>query len=382
MRYTCAIYRYHVRVGRRAFGNLRKLPSGRWQASYWHEGRRHVAPETFATKTDAQAWLSTQQADIVRGSWTERPTAKITFADYSASWLARQAHLRPRTEELYRFLLRRHVLPTFGPLYVSAVTTKDVVDWHRKLVATVPGTAPKCFRLLRQVLGAAVDEGFLAKSPAVIKGASQEARRDEAIPTADDLRRLAEAVDPRYRAMVWLAGACGLRFGELAALRRDRIDLGHREVRVTETVTELVGGEPFVGPPKTEGGRRTVAIPSAIAPLIEEHLANLGPEGDALVFPAPEGGYLRRQNFRKRVWQPALKATGLSFRFHDLRHAAMTIAAASGATVADLMARAGHASPRAALIYQHASRQRDHLIADAMNELISAGTETSAPVPS
>ncbi len=358
-------------VARRGFGNLRKLPSGRWQASYWHDGRRHVAPATFGTKTDAQAWLATQQADIVRGAWTERPSGKVTFADYSASWMGRQSHLRPRTDELYRFLLQRHLLPTFGPMNVSAITGNDVLEWHRHLVASVPGTAPKCFRLLRQVLGAAVDDGFLAKSPAVIKGASQEARRREVIPTAQQVRLLAESVDPRYRAMVWLAGACGLRFGELAALRPERVDMIRREVHVVETVTEVAGGEPFVGPPKTEAGRRTVSIPSSIMPPLAEHLQRTDIDLRTLLFPAPEGGYLRRQNFRKRIWQPALAATGLEFRFHDLRHAAMTIAAASGATVADLMARAGHSSPRAALIYQHASRERDQLVADAMNKLLA-----------
>ena len=137
-------------------------------------------------------------------------------------------------------------------------------------------------------------------------------------------------------------------------------------MRVAETVTELVGGERFVGPPKTESSRRTVAIPPAIVPFIEEHLASIGAEPAALLFSAPEGDYLQRHNFRQRVWLPALRATGLNYRFHDLRHVAMTLAAASGATIADLMARAGHSSPRAAMIYQHASRERDRAIAEAM----------------
>jgi integrase len=73
-----------------------------------------------------------------------------------------------------------------------------------------------------------------------------------------------------------------------------------------------------------------VAIPPNIVPAIEAHLASVGPGPEALVFPAPEGGYLSRNSFRKRVWLPALAATGLAFRFHDLRHSALTWAAASG----------------------------------------------------
>ena len=364
-------------MARRHFGSVRKLPSRRWQASYWHDGRRHVATETFRAKGDALAWLATKEADIVRGTWVAPPTGKVTFGDYSLTWLQRQGHLRPRTRELYEFLLRKHIDPTFGPRSLTAIANSEVVAWYRGLGARVPGTAPKCFRLLRQIMAAAVADGYLVKSPVVIKGASREHVEEQAIPTPAEVDALAEAVDPRYRAMIWLAGACGLRFGELAALRRDRIDLLHKEVRVAETITELVGGERFAGPPKTESGRRTVAIPSSIVPIVSEHLEMIAPEPDTLLFPAPEGGYLQRHNFRQRVWVPALTATGLSYRFHDLRHSAMTLAAASGATVADLMARAGHSSPRAALIYQHASRERDHAIAEVMAKALAKPSKVS-----
>ncbi len=354
------------RVGRRHFGSVRKLPSGRYQAGYWHEGWRHVAPETFKTKADAQAWLATHEADIVRGSWAAPARGKVTFGEYAQAWFDKQVHLRPRTRELYAYLLRAHIEPTFGDKALSAIVNSEVVAWHRGLTAKVPGTAPKCYRLLRQIIATAVADGYLVKSPAAVKGASRERVHEQAIPTVAEVRTLVGAVDPRYRAMIWLAGGCGLRFGELAALRRDRIDLLHREVRVAETVTEMAGGERFVGPPKTESSRRTVAIPPTIVPFIEEHLASVGAGPGAILFPAPEGGYLQRHNFRQRVWLPALRATGLSYRFHDLRHVAMTLAAASGATIADLMARAGHSSPRAAMVYQHANRERDRAIAEAM----------------
>jgi integrase len=231
--------------------------------------------------------------------------------------------------------------------------------------------------LLRQIMAAAVADGYLVKWPVVIKGASREHVEEHAIPTPAEVYALAEVVDPRHRAMIWLAGACGLRFGELAALRRDRVDMLHKEVRVAETITEVVGGERFAGPPKTESGRRTVAIPSSIVPIVSGHLEMIGPQADTLLFPAPEGGYLQRHNFRQRAWVPALTATGLSYRSHDLRHSAMTLAAASGATVADLMARAGDSSPRAALIYQHASRERDHAIAEVMAKALANPSKVS-----
>lgn len=363
-------------MARRHFGSVRKLPSGRYQASYWYEGRRHLASTTFRSKADAQVWLSTKEADIARGVWVAPRAGKAPFAQYASAWLDLQGHLRPRTRELYEYLLRCHLLPAFGERYLSSIVNSEVVSWHRALSAEVPGTAPKCFRLFRQIMATAVEDGYIVRSPVVIKGASQERVKEQMIPTIDEVHALAEAVDPCYRAMVWLAGGCGLRFGELAALRRDRVDLLHKEVRVAETVTELANGERFAGPPKTEAGRRTVAIPSTLVPVVEEHLSRVGPERDSLLFPAPGGGYLQRNNFRSRVWLPALEATGLSYRFHDLRHVAMTLAAASGATIADLMARAGHSSPRAALVYQHASRERDHAIAEVMAGALIRASKT------
>lgn len=147
--------------------------------------------------------------------------------------------------------------------------------------------------------------------------------------------------------MVLPAAWCSLRFGELAALTRRRIDPIHGVVEVHETLTETANGLRQLGPPKTKAGRRTVTVPPHVLPEVTEHLAKyVGPGLDALVFPAPDGkGYLRRSNFTRRVWKPATKAVGVSLHFHDLRHSGLTWTAATGATLAELMRRAGHASP-------------------------------------
>ena len=104
-------------------GVVRKLPSGRWQASDWHEGDRHVARETFAAKTDALIFLSSKETDILRGEWVDPSAGKITFAEFASLWLANQSHLRPRTLELYRYLLGSHITPTFGQRQLSAIRT-------------------------------------------------------------------------------------------------------------------------------------------------------------------------------------------------------------------------------------------------------------------
>ena len=143
-----------------------------------------------------------------------------------------------------------------------------------------------------------------------------------------EIERLAGLIDPRYRALVLTAGYTGARFGELAALRigREGLDLLRKRMTIRATLTE-VRGHLEVGPPKTKAANRSVSLPRFIVDELAHHLENHG--GDH-VFTSPDGKALRRNNFRRRVWLPAVKAAGLDgVRFHDLRHshAAMLIAA-------------------------------------------------------
>jgi len=116
----------------------------------------------------------------------------------------------------------------------------------------LPGTAPKAYRLLAQIMKAAAQDGAIVRSPVAVKGAAKE-EHERAVATVAEVGALSEAVPERHKAMVLLAAWCALRFGELAALRRDRIDLLHGGIRVAETLTELATGERFAGPPKTAG---------------------------------------------------------------------------------------------------------------------------------
>jgi integrase len=156
---------------------------------------------------------------------------------------------------------------------------------------------------------------------------------------------LAQAIHPRFRALVLVAAYAGLRWGELVGLRVKRVDLLHQRITVAEQATEIDGHFTW-GPPKTEAGRRTVTLPAVAAAALAEHLATYsqpGPEG--LVFTSTEGGLLRRSNFNRRVWRPATRAAGLEgLRFHDLRHTSATLSIAAGASTRELMARMGHSS--------------------------------------
>lgn len=152
-------------------------------------------------------------------------------------------------------------------------------------------------------------------------------------------------------------------------MQRRRLDLC--EVRVDRSTAELDDGRLIEAGPKSHAGIRTVAFPKDIVPELRDHLERFAdPDPRGLVFIGSKGGRLRRSNFRK-FWHRARGAVGLpELHFHDLRHTGNTMAAAQGATLRELMERMGHSSPRAALIYLHATRERDERIAAGMGKLL------------
>ncbi len=355
--------------GRRRFGAVRRLPSGRWQARYRRPdtGRYESAQQTFATKTDAARFLATVEADLVRGVWHDPSGGEVLVLDVAERWYATKLHLRETTKHIYRTQLDVHILPTFGERAVGTVTTLDVQAWIADRHANTrmgPNSVAKAYKLLRAVMESAVDAGLISRNPCRVKGAGTERLPEMRCASVEEVTALAQAVEPRWQALILLAAYSGLRWGELAGLRRRHLDPLHKTVRVVEQCTE-VNGRFVWGQPKSSAGTRTVALPSFLIDILTEHLARFSAPGlDRLVFVTPDGTPLRRENFRKRVWLPACRANGLEgLRFHDLRHTNATLAAASGAPLRALMARLGHASAAAAIRYQHAVAGQDEAIA-------------------
>ena len=174
-------------------------------------------------------------------------------------------------------------------------------------------TVAKAYRLLKAILNTAVDDGLIRRNPCRVKGAGQEKSAERPVLTVSQVFALADATDKRYRALVLLAVFTSLRWGELAALRRSDIDIQARTVRIARQLNERDGGGFAFGPPKSEAGRRIVALPELITPDLAAHVVTYArPGDDGLVFTSPAGGPLRHTNFRRRFWVPALAAAGLA----------------------------------------------------------------------
>jgi integrase len=371
-----------------AFGTIRKLPSGRYQARYWHLGKQVSGGTTFPTKADAKAWLAGVETDLRRGAYIEPSAGTIRFEQYAAEWLEDRA-LRPRTRETYESQLK-HILDWFGRAPLREIGPTDVREWHGQMLrlGLSENTVAKVYRMFRTIMTTAVDDGLLRSNPVSIRGAARESTVERPLLTWDDVARLADAIDPRYRAFVWTAAASGLRFGELTGLDRSRVDLQARKIRVDRALGFVRSEGPSLGPPKSDAAYRSVAIPEQICDLLEEHMAEYSNAGKTgLVFTSVKGSPLLNRYFAP-AWERAKREAGIEagVRFHDLRHLAGTTAASTGASLREVMARMGHASSDASLRYLKASESRDRKIADDLGAYIesvqrpSPTTSATSPV--
>ena len=394
-----------------------------------------TGPETYGRKGDADRALVLIEAQMSAGEWSDPERGKVKLGDYATAWIVERPGLRPRTMDLYRWLLRKHIEPHLGGVPVGKLSTKMVREWRAKLLANGASVsiAAKAYRLLRAVLTTAVeDDKILPHNPCRIRGAGSEDAGERPVLTVAQVfelagqagrrpignirklpsggyrlrfarhgemrtspeiygtRREAERAlwkmgndgradishDRRFYALVLLATFGSLRWGEATALRRCDLDLEAGAVKVRAAYVERSTGEMLLGPPKSKAGRRVVGIPVAIIPALQEHLSIFAKdEPGALVFPGAKGGPLRRGNFNKlSAWPQAAESIGLpGLHFHDLRHTGNHLAAQSGAGLKDLMARMGHDSERAALIYQHEVRGADKAITNAIDTQVQAG---------
>ncbi|MEU3163769.1 tyrosine-type recombinase/integrase [Streptosporangium sp. NPDC006930] len=420
--------------GHRRFGNVRKLPSGRFQIRYpGPDGRMRTGSDTYDRKGDAERALSLVEAQIIKGEWTDPDRGKIKLQDYAETWISQRAGLRPRTVDLYRWLLKKHITSYLGGVQLGKLSTAMIRQWRADLLGNGVSVsmAAKAYRLLRAVLMTAAEEDhIISRNPCRIRGAGDEHAQERPVLTVAQVFELADLVgrrpvgnvrklkdnayrlrfqrhgemrthpevfttradaeralwkmgtdgradcthDRRFHALVLLTTFASLRWGEVSALRRSDIDLDAGTVRIRAAFVERSTGELVLGQPKSKAGRRVVGIPQGVISVLREHLATYVQEDPgALVFPGAKGGPLRRSGFNTRTrWVDVVREMGLpGLHLHDLRHTGNMLAAESGAGLKDLMARMGHDNVRAAMIYQHAVRGADRTITDAIDRQIS-----------
>lgn len=317
-----------------------------WRARYLGADGRQRS-RSFERKVDAERWLRDELAKIDRGLWVDPSAGDVTFAEWSEGWLE-GLDLKPSTRANYESNLRSRILPHFGAIPISRITPGGVRLWVTELCGA--GLSAASVRQARQILHAALEvavmDGILPRNAVDPVSPPSVRPRRQLFLTEAELESLAEAAEQRQETMgslVLLLGWSGLRWGEAAALRGRRVDVNRRRIQVVEAVAE-VGGRLEWGTPKTHDGR-TVILPRFVVDALPIS------EPDGLVFTAPKGGALRTSNFRRDVWHPACKTSGMpeGLLVHDLRDTAASLMIASGASIKAVQRALGHASAKMTL---------------------------------
>jgi integrase len=428
------------KTGARGFGRVRKLPSGRWQAFYGDpSGKtrlsktgnvtpiRHAAPHTFVTKLDAEAWLTDERRLISAGTWispalrellkAEKAQSMPTFDDYATEWLrdrkVKGRPLSPRTRDHYTRLLEDYLSPALGELKLDQINHVIVNRWYddftpktkRHQGRKTDGSTTKAhtYSIGRAILNTAIAAGGPIAgqpNPFAIRGAGQSPdNKREEVATAAELEIMLDTIRPGWRTIILIGLWTGLRYGEIAELRRGDVDLPKRVLRIRRAVSRSKSAGVHAKDTKSAAGKRNQRIPEAIAADIEKHLKDhVKASPDALLFPGRAGLHLSPATFYGRApvygkgrqakgkpeekiiregdngWYHARTEAGHpALHFHDLRATGATLLAGAGASIAEVQAFLGDSTPAAAMRYVRAAQSRMDMLTDKLSQLAENG---------
>lgn len=370
--------------------NIQKRPNGKWRARYRdQDGREHS--RHFDRKVDAQRWIDEVTASVITGRYVDPRSAKKPFKEYAEEWRANQPH-RPSTAKAVEQHLRCYVYPAWEKRSLGAIKPGDVQGWVTSLTSTqklAASTTRTVFNTVNAVFRAAVRDRMIPANPC--SGAKlPSVPRKRIVPLAvEEVRTLAERIPGRYKALVLLGAATGLRPGELFGLQLRHTDLLHATVSVEQQIQQTAGHGVYVGPPKTTRSHRTVPLPKMAVDALKAHLHDFPVAGaEGWLFTAPEGGPIVYTHFMDHAWRPACAKAGITKGTgpHALRHHYASLLIKHGESVKTVSERLGHTNAAMTLnIYTHLwpdSEERtraavDKAYADSTDEGDAPATEAA-----
>jgi integrase len=328
----------------------------RYKVVYWDSTDKQRT-KTLRTMKEAQVFQGEVRAKKQRHERIDPAPGRVPVSEFFEHHMKTATNLRPSTRDRYRRHCRLYIDPVLGNRPLQLVTKADIktllADMRTigKGLATVEAVA----RLLHRLFEVAVDEERLTRNPTDGIQVEQAARREPRFLDQNEVQQIAAEVPDPYRALVQFLAWTGLRIGEASALRVKNLDLAARTVRVVENSPEVAGLK-YTGPTKTSKPR-TVRFGAGLAAILKGHLAAYGTplDPESFVFTGPEGGQVRQNNFRKRIFQPAAKRAGIDPvpTVHDLRHTAASLMARAGWTMREAQEQLGHSHATMTDCYTH-----------------------------
>jgi integrase len=362
-------------------GSVRRAPrTGHWEARYRDPiGRQRTA--TFPRKADAQAFLGEVERAVRRGDWIDRAHGQEHLEDFVARvFEPTLSGLAPTSRVRDLSYLRTHILPAFGRVPIGTIDYSACQEWVNLLARRrAPATVVKAAQVLNKVFKTAVRARVIGYNPMTYVVLPRIEQGEDVFLTPKQIEALAhsmEQVAPRLRALIWVGCYAGPRIGELAALRWGDVDLTNRTISIVRKVVEVSGEGMVEGMTKTKAGRRTVTIPRGVAGELELHRERF--PSDPLVFTSSQGAQVRPNLFRRREWAKAVRLAGLdpAPTPHDMRHTAVSLWIATGASDLEVARYAGHRSTSFTKDrYGHLFKDAGGVLADRLDMLIKSATD-------
>jgi integrase len=357
--------------------HIRKLKSGRWQATVRHpSGQRYSRSDPL--KRVVTEWAAETEAKLRRGEFVDPAGGRLTLAQWRVKWLETR-RVETATTDKTESWWRNHIEPKFGSWPLVSIQSWDVEAWVTELESRKVGaeTVRSSLRLLRLILKSAVKHKLIASNPADGITATSPDPHIDRILTRDEAARLLDQFLGADRVFVEVLLYCGLRFQEAAGLRRFRVDLLRKRIQIAK-VQPRKGAEKK---PKTDAGVRPVPLTDDLV----VQLSRIIPEpNQELVFTSPEGSRLRYDNWLRRVWQPALREAKLPDPQptpHDLRHSYGSWLGEAGVPASQIAALMGHKSLRSVERYIHATEARFDQARNAIEGTKKRGLDNTAELP-
>lgn len=331
-----------------------------WRVRYERDDGTLGSENGFTTKSAAVARAGEIDADRRRDTFVDPRAGQVSLADWVAVW-REGLHAGAMTRATYESHLRTHILPRFGTVALNAITRMAVKTWANQLrTFRSERTVVDVVRLLSMVLNEAVEEQLITINPCRRLRLGKHHAPERPTATAEQVLAIAERTTPAEYALIVTAAYTGMRWGELAGLRRPNLHLDTGTIHIDAETGALheLSGNLTLGPPKTAASVRDIALPDFLIDLLAAHL---DADDHEHVFTSRQGALLRRGGFRRRVWLPAVAGTpaeGIGpihprLHFHDLRHTHKTWLIEDGIPEIAQAQRLGHAVEGVSGIYSH-----------------------------
>ncbi|VXA93741.1 site-specific integrase [Citricoccus sp. K5] len=344
----------------------------RWQAIRTN-GRGAEEKKSFDLKDEAIEWAHDKSK---RGA-----ADPISVTEYAAQWEARQIHQRKSSRDTIASTVRLSIVPALGDKVMDEVTRAEVQDavlaWSQDY-KLAPSTVRRTYSYLSGIFTEAALDGVVEKSPCV-KIRLPPLSSERIVPlTVEQVQTIADTILPRYREVVLVVAATGLRPGEWRGLTADRVDLKNGFI----TVDRQNRGDspmPTFGPLKTPFSRRVLSVGPATLEVLRPLVENPGPEG--LVFHYGGEGFSR--NRASGVWsRMRTKLPWAGPGFHQLRHHHASVLLSQGASVVAVARRLGHKDGTETLqTYAHVMPEDDSMLVGLSDGLIKLNRHKTATDP-